>query len=232
MIRATDVPERMQLSTSALSPQATLGTSVLDSPFPDSEIDSAAEWVATRLSSRVRDDFYRPNGQHHELLAHLIVAVTNALRFILIEYLEVPYIWAHRRDHISLFERPRRVVLLDRDELWRIANLASKYRALYARKQVLDTTFERMHVDDRYYDIDIAPNTTSVDAVTDAMEWLALMHKKAYQDAVELEVEGDIAGARQKKPSRVSSYDIAKNSVLSELANVSNIVLFDTVVPA
>jgi transcription elongation factor SPT6 len=218
VIRAADMPERMLLTTSSLSPHATLG-SIPSERFPDDEISSAAEWVATRLSSRVRDEYFFPSGKHYDLLPALIMAVSTVLQYILQEYLEVPYIWVHRRDHISVFEPGKdRVTLLDRDDLWRVHTLASKYRALYLRRKILDTTYEKMHIDDRYYEIDVRPSINSVEGVSDAMEWLALKHKKAYQDAMELDDTGETQ--RQKQPHRVSQYDVAKASVVSELAHV------------
>ena len=224
VIRAADMPERMQLTTSSLSPHAALG-SIPSERFPDDEISSAAEWVATRLSSRVRDEYFVPNGKHYDLLPALIMAVTTILRYILQEYLEVPYIWAHRRDHISVFEPGKdRVTLLDRDDLWRVHTLAAKYRALYLRQKILDATYEKMHIDDRYYEVDMHPSINSVEGVSDAVEWLVLKYKKAYQDAVELDDTGE--GRRQKKPNRImTQYDVAKESVISELAHVSFLLI-------
>jgi len=224
VIRAADIPERMQLTTSSLSPHATLG-SIPSERFPDEEISPAAEWVATRLSSRVRDEYFLSSGKHYDLLPSLIMAVSTVLQYILQEYLEVPYIWAHRRDHISVFEPPKeRVTLLDRDDLWRVQALASKYRALHARQKILEATYEKMHIDDRYYEVDLRPSINSVEVVSDVMEWLALKHKKAYRDAMELDDAGE--SQRQKKPTRVTQYDVAKESVLSELANVGLLAIF------
>ena len=131
VIRAADMPERMQLATSSLSPHAAPG-SIPSEQFPDDEISSAAEWVATQLSSRVRDKYFVPNGKHYDLSPALIMVVTTVLQYILQEYLKVPYIWVHWHDHISIFEPGKdRVTLLDHDDLWCVHTLAAKYRALY-----------------------------------------------------------------------------------------------------
>lgn len=227
VIRATDVPERLQLTTSSLSPHATLGPSLLAIPFPSTEMSAAAEWVATRLPARVREEYFMPTGRYHHLLSDLILSVTAVLKYILQQYLEVPYIWTHRRDHISHFEPGKpRITLLDRDDLWRIHALAARYRALWMRRQVLEDTYEKMHVEDRYYEFDIKSGISSVEGVSDALDWLSIKYKKAYQDAVEFggryDENGEVSGQKQqKKPSRITQYDLAKASVVSRLASVS-----------
>ena len=81
-----------------------------------------------------------------------------------------------------------------------------------------------MHIDDRYYEVDMHPSINSVEGVSDAMEWLVLKHKKAYRDAVELDDTRE--GRRQKKPNRIMiQYDVAKESVISELAHVSFLLI-------
>ncbi|KAF8319346.1 hypothetical protein DL93DRAFT_2178674 [Clavulina sp. PMI_390] len=226
VIRATDVPERMQLNTSSLSPHATLGPSLLNTPFPESEINNAAEWVATRLPSRIRDQYFVPGGMHNDLLHEMIIAVTKVIKYILVDFLEVPYIWAHRRDHFSHFVPGKpRVTMLERDDLWRVNQLAGRFRALWQRRIVLDETWQRMGTTDDYYENTLRPGAhlNSVEGVSDTLEWLSMKHKKPYQDAIDFASQdaetGDANAGRQKKPSRITQYDLAKSSVVSRLAS-------------
>lgn len=223
----------MQLTTSSLSPHAALSTSldVLSSSLPTEEMRAASEWVTTRLSSRIREEFFLATGKYHHYLEDLILAVSTVLKHIVDDKLEVPYIWTHKRDYISVSKPGQpRVPLLEREDLWKVQSLASRYRALYARKKVLIDTYTRMAsmsgVSDSYFEIDILSMMNSVDAVTDAMEWLSMTYKKQYDDALEFgddEVGGskDPVQVRLKKPSRVTPYDIAKNSTISVIASVS-----------
>lgn len=223
VIRATDIPERMQLTTSSLSPSATLASSSTFDAFPDEEIDHASEWVAIRLSLRVRGEFFFPEGKYHNYLTNLILAVRTALKYLLQDRLEVPYIWVHRRDHLSVFEptvHSSRIELLSREELWRVGLLGARYRALHARKEALASTYTRMGVIDEYYEMDIVPMLQSVDSVADAMEWLSMRYKQQHRDALEVDDDPNGEGQKRKKPSRISPYDIAKETIASRLADV------------
>ncbi len=222
LIRATDVPERMQLTTSSLSPSTSLAHSSTYAPFPDSELDAASEWVATRLSSRVYREYILSDGKYHTYFPNLIMALRTALKFLLHDHFEVPYIWSHRRDLISVWEPEKsvaRIELLSREELWRVQVLGTRYRALHARRQTLMATYGRMQVADEHFEMDIALSLDSVDSVADAMEWLAMRYKQQHKDALEIE-EASVDGQRRKKPSRLSPYDVAKGNIVSQVAQV------------
>ncbi|KAG8966029.1 Transcription elongation factor spt6 [Tulasnella sp. 419] len=221
IIRINDIPERMQLSTSSLSPSATLSLHE-DFNLQDYDVD-AAGWVAPRISSRIIRDYFRPNATHSDLRTELIVAVKNSLELMLTKNFEVPYIYTHRRDLISHYDPDKRVRidLLSKDELWRVGTLGGKFRALMERKQVLLKTFQKMGVEDDHFERDIFPNLNSIEAVADATEWLGLMHRQAQKDIMEAAAleEDSIAEKKFKKPTRTSPYELAKQTVSSKLAD-------------
>ncbi|KAG8750747.1 Transcription elongation factor spt6 [Ceratobasidium sp. 428] len=219
IIRAADVPERMQLTNSTLSDTPTLATTA--KPFSNKELDEAAEWVALRLSKRTQKDYFQPTGKLRPLLMQFILAVRNALDYVINQYLEIPYIWVHRRDYISHFDPSQgyrqRVELLTRDELWKVGILGLKFRALLERRSALEATFRKLGVQDEYFEKHLLPNLTSISMVADATEWLAVKYKQRKKD---IEALGDDQGERKhKNPSRISAYEMARSTIVSRLAD-------------
>lgn len=223
LIRAQDIPERMQLATSCLSQSSSLS---LHTPLTDADLDDAAGWVTLRISPKKAQMFFAPDGSLTYLRDDLVLAVSYALRYLFIQEFEVPYIWMHKRDYISFFDPKdprRRVELLTLPELWRIYALGQKYRSLAERRNALDAAYARLGVDDKYYDTDIRLQIDSVEVVADATEWLAMKYKDKKQDSFELHFHDDEEQETKKRkmPSRISAYEIAKKTIVSKLADVS-----------
>lgn len=229
LIRAQDIPERMQLATSSLSQSSSLS---LHTQLTESDLNGAAMWVTQRFSPRKNREFFSPEGQHQHLKGALVMAVTFALRYLFVEEFEVPYIWTHKRDYICHFDVTdirTRFELLSLNELWRIYALGQKYRSLLERRKALQAAYERLQVKDEYYEEEIQPQTDSVEVVTDATEWLTMKYKdKKQQDAAEFrfhdDEEVDVA-KKHKMPSRISAYEVTKKSIVSKLAQVNFFVL-------
>ncbi|KAG8984083.1 Transcription elongation factor spt6 [Tulasnella sp. JGI-2019a] len=220
IIRMNDLPERMQLTTSSLSSSASL--SLHDETEFEKHLTEASQWVATHISPRITRDFYRPDAIHKSLLIPLITAISSVLQLLLVKNFEVPYIHTHRRDLISHFdaERRTRTELLSRDELWRVGSLGMKFRALMERKLTLNKTYERMNVHDEYFEQDVQDKIDSIEAVADVTEWLGMKYRQAQKDAMETVVDEDGVEAKKfKKPTRVSAYDNARQTVTSKLAD-------------
>jgi transcription elongation factor SPT6 len=223
LIRAQDIPERMQLANSSLLQSSTLS---LSGSMTEADISEASFWITPRLSLRKSREFFRVDGQHWGLQTQLVEAVQNALRFIFIQEFEVPYIWTHKRDYISHFDvndLRARVELLNLGELWRIYTLGQKYRSLSDRRKALDGAFERLGINDEYYEQEIRPKIDTVEMVGDATEWLTMKYKDHKQDRFVFHFHDDEeqSGAKkQKKPSRISTYEVTKKSVVSKLAKV------------
>ncbi|KAF7969884.1 hypothetical protein HWV62_25605 [Athelia sp. TMB] len=221
LIRAQDIPERMQLATSCLSQSSSLS---LHTPLTDADLDDAAGWVTLRISPKKAQMFFAPDGSLTYLRDDLVLAVSYALRYLFIQEFEVPYIWMHKRDYISFFDPKdprRRVELLTLPELWRIYALGQKYRSLAERRNALDAAYARLGVDDKYYDTDIRLQIDSVEVVADATEWLAMKYKDKKQDSFELHFHDDEEQETKKRkmPSRISAYEIAKKTIVSKLAD-------------
>lgn len=222
LIRAQDIPERMQLATSSLSQSSTLS---LHQNLTEADLDDAAMWVTVRLSPRKTKDFFSPDGPYNMYREPLVMAVTYALRFLFVQEFEVPYIWTHKRDYISYFnpqEMRTRVQLISLAELWRIYALGQKYRSLAQRRNALALSYARLNVEDEYFEQTIRPKIDSVEVVTDATEWLTMTYKLRKQDAFDFQFHDDEDRAetrKRKAPSRISAYEVAKKSIVSKLAD-------------
>jgi transcription elongation factor SPT6 len=213
----------MQLSHSTLSSTSTFLPQL---PLSENNLDDAATWVLTRLSSQKERDFFRADGPYFDLLGDLVQAITYALRFLFIQQFEVPYVWTHKRDYISYFNpqetRPH-VELLNLDELWRVFTLGQKYRSLLERRNALDTLYGRLDVNDEYFENEIRRRMDTVEVVADATEWLNLKFKDKKKDIQDSQIgEDGIDAPKHKLPSRISAYEVAKKSVVSQLADVSD----------
>ncbi len=212
----------MQLSASSLSPTATLS---LHEEFDLEQVeDEAAAWVAPRLSSRIAQSFFEPGAKNFKLFDNLIQAVKSALRLMLSQNLEVPHIHIHARDLISHYDPENliRTDLLSRDELWGIGSLGQKFKALMARKQALLQMYEKMGVKDDYFERELQHTLDSVETIADTTEWLNLKHRRAKQDAMEMADDESPEMTKFKKPTRISAYEMAKSSIVSQLAEVSS----------
>jgi len=228
LIRVRDVPERMQLATSSLSLNATLSTHIA---MTAADMDGAAMWVTQRISLRKNREFFGIDSQFQHLRGALVMAVTITLRLLFVEEYEVPLIWAHKRDylcHFDIADISTRKELLSLNELWRIYTLGQKYQSLLERKRSLALLYERLQVQDEYYEREILPKVDEVEPVADATEWLLLKYKEKKNDAAEarLQEDGEAGIRKPKMPSRISVYEIAKKGLVSKLAEVRLVISF------
>ncbi|KAG6874201.1 hypothetical protein C0995_003747 [Termitomyces sp. Mi166 len=221
LIRAQDIPERMQLATSSLSPSAGLS---LHTQLTEGDLGGAAMWVTQRLSPRKNREFFSEDGPYSHLKGALVMAVTFALRYLFVEEFEVPYIWTHKRDYIRHFDVQdirSRHELLSLNELWRIYALGQKYRSMIERRGAMRSMYQRLGVKDSYFEDDIFPQVDSVEVVADCTEWLSMKYKEQKQSEPDFHFHDDEETEvikKRKMPSRVSNYEILKKSIVSKLA--------------
>ncbi|RPD66156.1 transcription elongation factor SPT6 [Lentinus tigrinus ALCF2SS1-7] len=221
LIRAQDIPERMQLATSALSSSSTLS---MHKELTENDLDEAATWVITRLSSRKERDFFRGDGQYHRYLPQLVEAITSALRYIFVQEFEVPYIWMHKRDYISYFDPDNaklQIELLSLEDLWRIYALGQKYRSLIERRGALDALYGRLGASDEYFENVVRQRVETAEMAADATEWLGMKYRDNKKSNFDIQFHDDEEqpeARKHKMPSRVSAYELAKKTIASKLA--------------
>ena len=244
-IRALDIPERMQLASIGL-PAQELNEDDLPQPFlTEDEIVEATVWMSAKISSRCSETFVLPDqfDERSPYQADFIAAVQWAITFINVQFLEVPYIWSHRADYFVTYpKKPKKdteekleegeekeernttepVFLLNNEELWAINGLSIKYRALAHRKMELFKTYQALEVDDEYFE-ELYRELASVEEVSDLSEWLAMKFAAKLREVKELEreLDADNAPLRLKRASREDRYESAKNSIVSQFAQVS-----------
>lgn len=213
LIRAQDIPERMQLVTSSLSTETTLS---LDPPISALDLHEAAYWVSLRLGKEVKDRYFREGGLHRSHLQDLIAAVQTSLELLFIQHLEVPFIATHKTDCLWVINPTEQIELLSSSLLWRVYTLGQKFRGFLEKKKALEATHSRLSSPDDYYKSDIQPKLDSLEAIADATEWLTSKHRVEMQDASHLEADD----SKIKRPTRISNLDMLKNSPIAQLVAV------------
>jgi transcription elongation factor SPT6 len=115
IIRITDIPERFQIQ--------------YNSTEQVSEIDIQRESLyISRILMDERGDYRRLEESPYPKY------VQNVLRFLKNEHFEVPFIFAHRKDHLRGH--------LDRNLLWRVYDLDIQYESLQSRLKKLRTLYQ------------------------------------------------------------------------------------------
>lgn len=104
-VRGKDEPERFQLSAHTSRQVANL-----------EELSEEAFWISTQLDLRAD-------------LTGLVRSVEAVLRFILVDKLEIPFIWLYRRDYL--------IPSLRRDDLWKIFWLDSRWYEMSLKQRKL-----------------------------------------------------------------------------------------------
>lgn len=140
VIRNTDIPERLQewLNARKLSKKDFIGTSEDDETLSARLLSEEAKWVTRKLVEKL---FYknkksssafecvdkRYNGLSKlDLTEQLNEPVLNALRYMQVDHLEVPFIATYRKDYLH--------PLLNSQNLWNVLTLDEKYAEFTRQK--------------------------------------------------------------------------------------------------
>ena len=227
-IRLLDIPERMQLASAGL-PELEALENGAPAPFiAEEDLEEAAAWMSSRISPRCIEDFLLKedlSGEYPVLHDKFLKAVADAIRFLNVDFLEVPFIWHHRSDflvhHDPTANDPslRNLAFLDQADLWRISALSIKYRALVHRKNDLKALFDQLDVEDDYFD-EIVSALESVEEVADASDWLAMKYATKLAEIKEMKDGENDEAPKKKRAARESRYENAKRNVVSKLAEV------------
>jgi len=148
LIRVQDIPERTQLATSLLSQSSTLSPR---QSLTESDVDDAATWVTSRLSTRKTREFFSPTGPYNAYSEGLFLAASYGLRFLFIYEFEVPYIWTHRRDYISYFN-PQEIRISNLFALRWARNITRSWNSA-----MLSVAYTRLKVVDEYFSLYFYP---------------------------------------------------------------------------
>lgn len=196
-IRARDVPERMQLRYQGI---------IKDELEPLSERDQIeeAQWIARILSRSKGKDGASDTLQQ---------AVRHVVRFLTEEFLEVPFIAAHRRDYFTSVDPNSNEVytILDLDDLWSIYDLDFRFRGFLDRRSVLQEFYNKLGVFDDLVD-DMIAKAERVEEIADLTDYL---HFRYAED-----VERIKRSHGTKKPPIKSQYESELKMRLRSFAKV------------
>lgn len=246
IIRALDIPERMQIAQAGIQPKKVTNAEgeeeIVDSLLDEDQLQAAAFWAAPRISEKLKEEYLQPrrDGSDPPLKTAFYTAVARVLHFLCIDYYEVPFIWVHRRDYFvhhdptafNASERSKQ--LLNQDDLWKLYSLAIKYRALQDRKAHLAKLWEKLQVEDVYYD-ELFQTIDSPEEVADLVDYVTLKYQKrlkelAHQAGAEIipddaqadAVRNGPGGTKYKRANSNSRYEKAKDSTpVRQFAGVS-----------
>jgi len=168
-IRINDEPERFQLDRK---------------PFKALNLEAEhfkeeGRWITTLMwpKKNLPNDLHGPFSK----------AVAKVLEFFLIDGVEVPYVFQHRRDYLIHAKKVRNPVsrddpdapeytieaekLLTQDDLWRILELDIKFRSLFEKRSTLEKQIETLGIQDSILD-DMIRKAETMEELQDLQDYL------------------------------------------------------------
>ncbi|CAR26998.1 ZYRO0C06446p [Zygosaccharomyces rouxii] len=192
VIRKTDIPERYQELRSGLANYSELASE-------DQELEK--NWISDKIAV---DKNFAPNYD----LTEFRECVGNAIQFIVQENLEVPFIYAYRRNYIS--SRDADGFVLTEDDLWDIVQLDIEFHSIINKRDYVKRFYEELNVEDSVVDEYFQNQTTGSSAELNSLQdiYNYLEFKYAH------EINDGLLKKTGKKHLKNSSYEKFKASSL------------------
>lgn len=206
-IRFTDDPERFQLDRKPFKNQQITGE----------QFKEEARWIANQL--------WPKKGLAQELQAPFGKAVHRVLEFFMIDGVEVPYVFQHRKDYLLHSKKTRKSTrddmdgpdytiqsdkLLNQDDLWRILELDIRFRSFVEKRDSLEKTYENLKtldVEDTMVE-EMTPEATTMEELQDLQDYLQFQYATKLKDLAAL--SGNVS--QTKRPgSKSSLFDRVRN---------------------
>ena len=171
----------------------------------------------------------RQNLPNQDLLGPFQRAIGKVLEFFVVDEVEVPYVFQHRKDYLIHAKKTRlppdpnnpdqpefyvsAEKLLNQDDLWRILELDLKFRAFVDKRNILDKTFDNLAngagVKDDMFE-DMLPLAATMEELQDLQEYIHFTYSGQMKD-----LNAANGGARDtdhKRPgARSSVYERVRN---------------------
>jgi transcription elongation factor SPT6 len=180
-IRWADEPERFQLDRKPYK----------HVQISDDQFKEEARWISNLIwpKKQLAGDL---QGPFHK-------AIGKVLEFFVVDDVEVPYVFQHRKDYLIHARRARQespsgddaeyVVtadkLLNQDDLWRILELDLKFRALVDKRNVLEKTFDNLKsaasVQDEMFE-DMLTSAVTMEELQDVQDYLYFTYNSDIKD--------------------------------------------------
>ncbi|KAI2470919.1 transcription elongation factor Spt6 [Annulohypoxylon bovei var. microspora] len=209
-IRFTDEPERFQLDRKPFEHFSIQGEQLKE------EMQWIADlmWPKKQLSSDMHGPFQK--------------SVGKVLEYFVLEGLEVPYIFQHRKDylidarkvrnpeHRNDPEAPEYIIeaekLLTQDDLWRIHELDIKYRSLFEKRSVLEKTYDNLKAVARMED-DMIPEMLSraitMEELQDMQDYINFQYSAQLKDIATM---NGVAKGKKRPGAKSSIFERIRGS--------------------
>lgn len=201
-IRWADEPERFQLDR---LPYRNL-------QITDDQFKEEARWITSLIWPKKQ--------LHSDLQAPFTRAIGKVLEFFVVDEVEVPYVFQHRKDYLIHAKKTRvrdsndqdeYVVsaekLLNQDDLWRVLELDLKFRALIEKRNVLERTYDNLKlaggVDDPMVEA-MLPVAVTMEELQDIQDFVYFQYSSEIKDLAA--TNGDVKEKR-RPGGKSSSFD-------------------------
>ncbi|KAJ2640152.1 Transcription elongation factor spt6 [Coemansia sp. RSA 1286] len=232
-IRATDVPERMQLRAA--------GREFLR-PLSDDEIEEETTWVVRQLHAWLSRhaaeswdsaDGEEPFSQADFINERFLAAVLSVLKLLSQEFLEVPFIARHRREVFVTREgdaregeEPATREWLTTGDLWRLYDYDQQFRGLLSLRRAAERLVDRLvsanslSRDDEEYARDLLAGASSVEEISDVTDWV----QSRYASVIQASAQTQKPESTQKRVARsVGAWEQAVSTGVDEFIRASGI---------
>lgn len=201
IIRKADIPERYQELRADIHNYGSLSSE-------DQELEK--NWIADKIS--VSKNF---DAQYD--LTEFKEAIGSAIRFITQEHLEVPFIYAYRRNYIS--SRVTGGFVLSEDDLWEIVTLDLEFQSIINKRDYVKKFYEELKINDSdvddYFKDQSNASIAELNALQDIYDYLEFKYAQEINNSV-LSSNDENSNKRHLKNS---SYEKFKNSPLYRAVN-------------
>ncbi|GAO48026.1 transcription elongation factor Spt6 [Saitoella complicata NRRL Y-17804] len=196
IIRMQDEPERFQ----------ELRAGFTQPLISDSALDEETDWIFPQFPiffEQIDPDWLTP---------HVRKAIRKVLEFLNVDLLEVPFIWAHRRDYLLFVEKDsvtgrflKEHRLLKKYHLWWVLAMDTQYRAILEKKAAVQSLFQGLGVEDEM----VEESTRGAETMDD---WNDLSDYIHFRYAEQIRDSNITAGSTVRRPrSTVSLFDKIRN---------------------
>lgn len=180
-IRFTDEPERFQLERKNFK----------NLQLTAEQFREEARWISNQI--------WPKKGLASELQAPFSKAVGKILEFFIVDEVEVPYVFQHRKDYLLHSKKIRKSTrededgpdytiqsekLLNQDDLWRILELDIKFRSFVEKRTSLEKTYDNLksiNVEDAMVE-EMIPEATTMEELQDLQDYLQFQYAPKLKD--------------------------------------------------
>lgn len=192
VIRRADIPERYQELRAGLTNYNSLTSE-------DQELEK--NWTTDKISV---DKNFDPAYD----LTEFKECIGNAIKFISQENLEVPFIYAYRRNYIS--SREKDGFVLTEDDLWEIVSLDIEFHSIIYKRDYVKKFYQELNVTDpivdEYFKNQSTGSTAELNSLQDVYSYLEFTYAQEINDL--------LSRNSGKKHLKNSSYEKFKSSAL------------------